>query len=525
LGVLERWPWATLRVSNGTRSFRERGYLGFFGPEGHQSSTEFGQSAYWVRARPPRLPRGNAGGDQTVTITEGTEVVTFDASQSQAFDQKGVARYHWRLVSSSPPDADAGSDRDITTGANVAVLTLDASASQSLGGRPIVRYIWRRVDADEAKDSSVTVYTPYLNGIHTNIVPALNSVALREEVLGSSDGKPHQVFTLLRSPVLPGAQIAVREPDRPPANEFEQLQWELQQCDEDARALPVDQSALPGQGVWTRWHEVADFHFSSPYSRHFTLDPISGEVRFGDGKQGKVPPIGRDNIKALVYRTHGGINGNVDANAVTVIRNPSDNLANIQAVANHEAAGGGSNAESFDQVKGRGPQAFKHRQRAVTLEDYEWIAREAVGNLARIRCLPTRNPLGLPEAGWVTVVITPEITTDKKPEPAPALLRRVESYLKERSLANLATADHIHVKGLEYIEVTVTAQVVPVDPQQADVVEIAVLQRLETLLHPLLGGPQREGWELGRDVFISEIYTEMESVSGVDHVTQARLSG
>jgi hypothetical protein len=268
-----------------------------------------------------------------------------------------------------------------------------------------------------------------------------------------------------------------------------------------------------------------DFHFSNPYSRHFTLDPISGEVQFGDGKQGKVPPIGRDNVKALVYRIHGGVNGNVNANNITVIRNPSGDLANIQAVTNHEATGGGSNEESIDQVKRRGPQAFKHRQRAVTLEDYEWIAREAGGNLARIRCLPTRNPLGLPEAGWVTVVITPEDTTDKKPEPTPALLRRVERYLKERSLANLAAADYIYVKGPEYIEATVEARVVPVDPQQADVVEIAVLQRLETFLHPLLGGPEREGWDLGRDVFISEVYSEIESVPGVDHVAQARLSG
>jgi hypothetical protein len=105
------------------------------------------------------------------------------------------------------------------------------------------------------------------------------------------------------------------------------------------------------------------------------------------------------------------------------------------------------------------------------------------------------------------------------------LLRRVEAYLKDHALTNLTEADQIYVKGPEYIEASVLARVVPTDPSQADDVELAVLEQLETFLHPLWGGPQRAGWELGRDVYISEIYTEIEAVPGVDHVAQVRLSG
>jgi hypothetical protein len=270
---------------------------------------------------------------------------------------------------------------------------------------------------------------------------------------------------------------------------------------------------------------VEDFYFSNSHSRHFTLDPISGQVRFGDGSRGKVPPVGRDNIRALIYRTHNGVTGNVAAGNVTVLRNPRGDIANIKMVTNHEATGGGANAESVEQVKLRGPQTLKHRQRAVTMEDYEWLAREAGGDLAQVWCLPTRNPLGLAEAGWITMVITPESASDKRPTPAPALLRRVESYLKGHALTNLTDTDQIYVKGPEYIEASVLARVVAIDPSQADDVELAVLERLETFLHPLWGGPQRAGWKLGRDVYISEIYAEMESVPRVDHVAQALLIG
>jgi predicted phage baseplate assembly protein len=175
----------------------------------------------------------------------------------------------------------------------------------------------------------------------------------------------------------------------------------LSQQEPDAQALLDTVPVTPGQGVWVRWHQVEDFYFSNPSSRHFTLDPISGQIRFGDGSRGKIPPVGRDNIRALIYRTHNGVSGNVAAGNVTALRNPRGDLANIKVVTNHEATGGGADQEPVEQVKLRGPQTLKHRQRAVAMEDYEWLAREAGGDLAQVWCLPTRNPLGLSKAGWV----------------------------------------------------------------------------------------------------------------------------
>jgi hypothetical protein len=322
--------------------------------------------------------------------------------------------------------------------------------------------------------------------------------------------------------VLPGAQIAVREPDRPPDDEREQLQKELRQVEEGAQALIPTPQGTPGGGVWVRWHQVSDFYASTPASRHFALDPITGQVRFGDGRRGKIPPVGRDNIKAVVYRTHNGSQGNAASGTITALRNPSGDLADIQSVTNYDAAAGGSNEETVEQVKRRGPQSLKHRQRAVALEDFEWLALEATGEVAQARCLPTRNRQGLPEPGWATVVITPD-SSESRPMPSPVLLRRVQAYLQDRALANLKEIRHIHVRGPDYVEASVLARVVPSEPEKADDVELALLQALETFLHPLRGGPEQTGWELGRDIYVSEVYAEMEAVSGVDHVAGLRL--
>jgi hypothetical protein len=111
----------------------------------------------------------------------------------------------------------------------------------------------------------------------------------------------------------------------------------------------------------------------------------------------------------------------------------------------------------------------------------------------------------------------------------------VQAYLEDRALVNLAAAANaegaeldgagIHVKGPEYVEATIWARVVPERPERADEIELKLLQQLEAFLHPLRGGPERTGWQLGRDVVLSEIYAEMESVSGVDHVAAVRLIG
>jgi hypothetical protein len=511
--------WAALRASDGTQGLRQRGYLGFFGPADHPPSTEFGQHAYWLRVRPHHAPIAEAGADQEIKLPVGdvSAVVTLDTSGSRVFDRQTPARYTWRLLSSSPLVADAGSDQSVKTSTREATVTLDASGSRSLNENSIVNYIWS-VKPDKTSDAT-TVARPYLKAIRANTTPALNATTVRDETVGSSDGKPNQVFTLVRKPVLPDIQLAVQEPDRPPEDELRALQRELP----PGEAPLALGEARPGQGPWVRWNQVPDFYSSGATSRHFVLDAIAGQVRFGDGAMGMIPPPGRNNIKALVYRTHNGAAGNVGAGSIAVLRNPTGDLAQIKRVVNLEAAAGGSDAETVEEVKRRGPQTLKHRQRGVTIEDFAWLAREASGEVAHAACLPGHNAQGRIEPGWATVVITPD-NADAKPTPTPGLLRHVQAYLEQRSLANLAAASHIVIKGPEYVEATVLAQVTPTQPEKADEVSLAVLRRLEEFLHPLRGGPLRKGWELGRDVYLSEVYAEIEAVPGVDHVMSLRLA-
>ncbi len=147
---------------------------------------------------------------------------------------------------------------------------------------------------------------------------------------------------------------------------------------------------------------------------------------------------------------------------------------------------------------------------------------------------------GTTQAGWVTAVVVPNsasaaLGSENRPIPSPELLREVHAYVEQRSLTNLAPSvvsrladgtadmDQIHVTGPGFVEVQVHAQVTPKDPAKADATRNAIEQQLQAFLDPLIGGPDRQGWEPGRDVYISEVAAEIERVPGVDHLGDTSL--
>jgi hypothetical protein len=123
----------------------------------------------------------------------------------------------------------------------------------------------------------------------------------------------------------------------------------------------------------------------------------------------------------------------------------------------------------------------------------------------------------------------------------------VREYLTARALANLAgpsavetsqtgqdrtgfstTADQpdldqIHVTGANFVQVVVHATVSAKDRQKSDSTRQDILKQLAAFLDPVDGGPDRQGWEPGREVYLSEIKAEIENVPGVDHVGEVWL--
>jgi predicted phage baseplate assembly protein len=197
-------------------------------------------------------------------------------------------------------------------------------------------------------------------------------------------------------------------------------------------------------------------------------------------------------------------------------------VAGVDTVTNHEPAGGGANTELLAQALERGPQAIKHRHRAIAREDFEWLARQASSTIAKVKCLPTTNQDGEFETGWVVVIVAPH-SQEPQHLPSAELLRQVQRYVAERCPNVVSAANKLLVTGPAYVEVSVTADVFATSIDVLSQVQSEAIKSVKKFLHPLTGGPEGAGWDFGRLVCLSDIMALLEAVPNVDHVDNVTM--
>jgi hypothetical protein len=355
---------------------------------------------------------------------------------------------------------------------------------------------------------------PQLHGIYPNTTRGIQGKTFTEEILGSGSGEPHQTFTFLNRPVQKGQEIRVREIIT--REEKEAL------IKAGARDTVVEVTGKDGNGeeTWVLWTEVPNFFESGQKDRHYTLDPAPGMIRFGDGINGMIPPLGENNIKAFTYQSGGGTAGNVKAGEITALKTA---VAGVDGLINPMPAEGGADTATLDRILEIGPALINHRNRAVTPADFERLAKQATRKIVKARCLPNTNNEKKPELGWVTVIIVPDLPAPR-PYPSPQLRGIVQKYLEAHSANTLTRARHIHIDGPGYAAIGVTVQVFVTSMEAATRVESAVRKTLEAFFHPLTGGPEGSGWDFGRDVTASDVYAKLEEIAEVDHVENLKFT-
>jgi hypothetical protein len=352
-----------------------------------------------------------------------------------------------------------------------------------------------------------------LNAIFLNAIWALQAQTIRDEDLGSGNGEPRQAFFFARKPVLDDEVIEVRELDGPRAA----VELPILAREVDAADVHVVYDAnRTVREVLVRWHRQDNLYLSTPNDRHYVLERSSGRVIFGDGVNGRLLPAGIDNVMARRYRSGGGAVGNVAAGAIAQLLG---GIPYVSGVTNPRAAEGGADSETVAQIRQRGPQTLRHRERALAARDYESLAHEASPGVAVARALPATHPSGRPARGWVKVIIVPH-SQEPRPQPSFGLRRQVQDFILARAPASLAG---IFVTGPRYLQVGVAAVVAPLDLTQAGPVGVAVRQALEAFFHPLTGGPNGRGWPFGRSVYLSDVAAMLEELPSVDYVQEFEL--
>jgi len=271
--------------------------------------------------------------------------------------------------------------------------------------------------------------------------------------------------------------------------------------------------------VWEDWQRVEDFENSAAGDRHYVLEAETGEIIFGNGQNGRLPGEGRS-IRAYFYQTSRGKEGNVSAGLSWRLE-----IAGATGVRgmNVLPASGGREPETIAEAQLRAQEEMTSRQRAVTSADFEQLALATPGlRVARAKALPNYHPefpkLNLP--GNVTVVAVPALRSNRvTPAAGAGFLQTVQRHLEIRRLA----ATVVHVIAPAYVEVVVRGRIFKQKKSDTAAVQNRAREALHKFLHPVTGGPEKDGWPFGRPVYAAEIYQILEEVEGVDHVVDIEL--
>jgi predicted phage baseplate assembly protein len=328
-------------------------------------------------------------------------------------------------------------------------------------------------------------------------VPMMHAEVIRSELLGRSDGTPGQRFALRQSPVVPSEEPST-----------------VEVADED--------------GVET-WEPVTSFADSGEDDRHFRIDAYSGGIQFGpavrtaDGRlqhYGAAPRSG-STLAISSYRTGGGRRGNVARGQVRVLKTSVPYVARVE---NRAPAIGGADAETLEEAKVRGPMLLRSRGRAVTVEDFEELAREVAPDAARVHCVPATDSA---DAGGIRILVVPHVSADpigriRRDDliPPEGTLERITRTLDERRLVGT----RLLVAPAEYVGLTAVVDVSARSRFEPEEVKEDVLKALYDLLHPLTGGPDGTGWPFGRSVQSHEVHAALARISGVDMAQEINVS-
>jgi hypothetical protein len=318
-----------------------------------------------------------------------------------------------------------------------------------------------------------------------------------------------------------------------------------------AKVWTLERDSSPARR-WVAWQQRADLDSAKPLDARFALAPTTGELHFGDGVRGRVPPEGATVLAA--FESTSGSAGNVAAGRRWALPSVALNHALLGAsfstlaattFTNPLAADGGADEEEIGSAAARAAAAlWSHErlvrlcptgdsatldqldraavldlpapERATTLLDFERIALEVPGTrVRRARAWAELDPsyACLEASGTVTVVIVPELPLGR-PSPSAGLRRAVHRWLDRRRV--LCT--RLVVVGPEYLTISVSARVRTEPGADAERVRADVDAALAAFLDPLHGGPASRGWPFGRDVYRSEILSVVDRVRGVDHV-------
>jgi len=245
----------------------------------------------------------------------------------------------------------------------------------------------------------------------------------------------------------------------------------------------------------------------------FEVDPVDATLKFGSGRRGRMVPVGTHNIIVQTYHVVPGSRGNIGPGEISVAAKGAGQLK----VTNPFAAIGGRDAESVEEILRRAPSILTSRDRAVTRQDFQIIAEEASGEVARAACSGKMGPDGTVEV----TILAHRREGEDVPDPflAAGLRDHVQSYLSRRCLINVEPI--VKLASFLPIDISVTLRLRP--NANLLVVREAADAWVRSFLDPYKGGLDSGGWPFGGTIYAQDFSRMVAKIPEIRHVVGVEI--
>ena len=373
-----------------------------------------------------------------------------------------------------------------------------------------------------ATDSSG--WKPTMRGAYLNAVWASATETMTRELVGSSAGEPNLTLILGRPPLLRDTlELRVREPLGQEARDALLAEYK--------NLVKSSEQDLPGD--WVLWKQVIDPADADPGARVYALDETTGEIRFGDGRHGAIPPIGSDSIVAFTYqRTEPGAAGSTDVPANSIAERTQLGLVSpvpsVEAAISADHAAGGAPPEQPDRVVRFGTARLRHRGRAITARDLEDLALQSSPKIAQARCFvrPSYVKLVVVMEGETHAPSAVEVPVvpGKTHSPSAAEVRELRSLLLTAAPAALGVNKVLRIQGPDIRVLRVDLLLTITDLDFSGEVARDAKQQVEDLFDATTGGIAKNGWQLGQNPDPSDIAYVLSTVDRLEGIERIDLT-
>jgi hypothetical protein len=403
---------------------------------------------------------------------------------------------------------------------------------------------------------------PTVQSFILNTVSCINAYAIEDEVLSKDERTSYEnKFVFSKKPLTlienKREQIWVKEKLSPSDKEWSFLS-------KDNRIRTVNDAVGNLLETWVLWKEfgyqnnvtdrVSHLSSSQNNSRIYDIDRIEGRLYLGlandnslggaqsllntaEGIPALIKQIGVDSLVKANYIVGGGSQGNVNVEEVKTLKSL---IPFIDSVTNNDKGKGGSDTQSVQNAIETMPSFIKNRGQAVTAEDFESLIISNFASLSRVKCFPTTDSRGNIRAGHILVVAIPKIEStghnkgkddkashtdikgislkEEMPYPSIVLLRNIKQYVDSKASDTVISTEKLHITGPSYFRVFVSANLYVTAIDDLPIAEKKALDLIKKFLDAFEGGKDGKGWEFGKILSISDVYSLLSSVDEVKYI-------